>query len=126
MINRGGRISYFSRGLNEAFSEVQTRENILKNITVEKNIVLVYPFAMFLFVSPKEKKLSEYLTKGFELAYKDGSFTKFFYNHPKIKKSIEDSNLEKRTRIEIANPFLTPQTAEIAKKFWHGKFTNIK
>lgn len=126
MIDKGGRISYFSRGLNEAFSEVSTRKNALKNITVEKNIVLVYPFAMFLFVNPKQKELAKALEKGFELSYKDGSFEKFFYNHPKIKSSIDKANLNDRVRIEIPNPFLTPQTANIDKKFWHGKFTKSK
>lgn len=123
MIHRGGRVSYFSRGLNEAFSEVKHRKNQLKNITVEKNIVLVYPFAMFLFVTPQNKKLYNGLQKGFELSYKDGSFVKFFYNHPKIKQSIKESNLNQRTRIEIPNPFLTPKTADIDSDFWHGKFT---
>lgn len=123
MVNRGGRVSYFSRGLNEGFSEVEHRKDSLKNLTVEKNITLVYPFAMFLFVSPNNTQLQQYLEKGFLLAYKDGSFMDFFYTHPKIKQSIETAQLEKRTRIEIPNPFLTPKTANINPKYWHGKFT---
>jgi hypothetical protein len=123
MINRGGRVSYFSRGLNEGFSEVEHRKETLQNLTVEKNITLVYPFAMFLFVSPNDETLKNYLEKGFQLAYEDGSFIEFFYNHPKIKQSIDTANLEKRIRIEIPNPFLTPKTAQIKSDYWHGKFT---
>lgn len=123
MINNGGRVSYFSRSINEAYSEVLARKNSLDNLVVEKNIALVYPFAMFLFVSPKDKKLAEVLNKSFEKTYADGSFEEFFYSHPMIKESLKISNLKQRIRIEIPNPFLTVETSNINKKYWHGKFT---
>lgn len=121
MINKGGRVSYFSRGLNEAFGEVESRENILPNLKVEDNIVLVYPFSMFLFINKSNEKLYTILKSGFEKAYEDGSFLEFFYSHPKIVESIKKSNLDKRLRIEIPNPFLTPDTLNIDNIYWHGK-----
>lgn len=126
MINNGGRVSYFSRSINEAYSEVSMRNKTLTGLAVEKNIVLVYPFAMFLFVSPNDEKLAKILNDSFEKAYADGSFEKFFYNHPIIKESIDISKLDERIRIEIPNPFLTVKTSEIDKKYWHGKFTKDK
>ncbi len=122
MINNGGRVAYFSRSINEAYSEILLREKELTNLAVEKNITLVYPFAMFLFVSPKDKKLAKILNDSFKKAYLDGSFKKFFYNHPIIKESLDISNLDKRIRIEIPNPFLTTKTSKIDKKYWHRKF----
>ncbi len=122
MINRGGRVGYFSRSINEAYEEIEVRDTQLKNLTVEKNIVLVYPFAMFFFVSPKHEYLAKKLNEAFLKSYKDGSFLEFFYKHPKIKLSIEKSKLNNRKRIEIPNPFLTPQTANINSNYWHGKF----
>lgn len=121
MINKGGRISYFSRGLNEAFDEVQIRESELSNLSVEKDLVLIYPFSMFLFVNKNDDKLATLLEQGFKKAYDDGSFEKFFYSHPKIKESLEKSNLKNRIKIEIANPFLTPQTMAIDEQYWHKK-----
>lgn len=121
MINRGGRVSYFSRGLNEAFDEVESRKSNLSNLKVEDNIVLIYPFSMFLFLNKENKKLYTVLKTGFEKAYKDGSFQKFFYSHPKIAESIKKSNLKNRIKIEIPNPFLTPDTLNIENTYWHGK-----
>ncbi len=119
MINVGGRIGYFSRGLNEAFSEVSARKKTHPNLAVEKKVVLVYPFAMFFFVSPNDKPLINALNKGFELAYTDGSFEEFFYNHPIIKESLKNANLDKRVKIEIKNRFLTNETKNIDNKYWH-------
>lgn len=122
MINRGGRVSYFSRSINEIFSEVEIRKERLSNLTIEKNIVLVYPFAMFLFVSPKHKELADILSHSFKKAYDDGSFQKFFYSHPIIKDSIKKSNIENRININIENPFLTKETSKIDNKYWHANF----
>jgi hypothetical protein len=119
MLDSGGRIAYFSRGLSEAFSEVDARKKTLSNLKVEKNILLTYPLAMFFFVSPNDKPLADALNKGFELAYADGSFEKFFYNHPVIKESLKNAHLKKRIKIEITNPFLTNETIKIDKKYWH-------
>ena len=46
MIDLGGRIDYFSRGVMEAFMEVEERKHQCPNLAVEKNVLLVYPFAM--------------------------------------------------------------------------------
>lgn len=119
MINAGGRVSYFSRGLNEAFSEVEARKSTHSNLAVEKKVVLVYPFAMFFFVSPQDKPLADALNKGFELAYADGSFEDFFYNNKVIKESLKNAALDKRIKLEIKNPFLTNETKNIDKKYWH-------
>lgn len=121
MINQGGRVSYFSRGLNEAFNEVEVRKNELSNLSVEKNLVLIYPFSMFLFVNKNDEKLATLLEEGFKKAYEDGSFEKFFYSHPKIKESLVKSNLQNRVKIEIVNPFLTPETMAIKELYWHEK-----
>ena len=122
MINKGGRVDYFSRGINEIYSEISLRKEKLSNLTVEKNIVLTYPFAMFFFVSPKDKNLAEVLNASFRKAYEDRVFEKFFYTHPIIKKSIEKSNLNNRIRIDIKNPFLSEETLNIDNRYWHSKF----
>ena len=123
MINRGGRIDYFSRGINEIYSEIELRKERLSKLRVEKNIVLTYPFAMFFFVSPKHKKLAQILNYSFKKAYDDKVFEDFFYNHPTIKDSIKKSNLDNRIRIDIKNPFLSKETSNISNKYWHSEFS---
>jgi hypothetical protein len=113
------RVDYFSRGFMEAFEEVKSRESIYPHLRVEKNITLVYPFAIFFFVSPHHKEILEALSRGFEKAYSDGSFERWFYKHPKIKDALVKSHLKERKSIEIDNPYMTEATKSIAAQYWH-------
>lgn len=121
MVNKGGRIDYFSRGVGEAFVEVGARHGKLTNLAVEKNVLLVYPFALFFFTSRKNQELANILEEGFRRAYQDGSFDQYFYSHPDIKKIFKQANLENRIRIDIPNPLLTAETASLPNHFWHGR-----
>lgn len=121
MINLGGRLDYFSRGIGEAFVEVDARKDKLPNLVVEQKILLVYPFAMFFFTSRTNKELAKILENGFRKAYEDGSFNKYFYSHPYIKKMFKQANMDNRVRIDIPNPLLTPETLSIPNKYWHGR-----
>ncbi len=121
MVNRGGRVEYFSRGVNEAFMEVEARAGELKNLAVEKKIMLVYPFAMFFFTCPTCDELAMALEKGFTKSYEDGSFINFFKNRPEISKIFNQANIEKRVRFDIPNPLLTKETSAISDKYWHGR-----
>ncbi len=117
MVNHGNRIDYFSRGLNEAFGEVTSREGSLTNLTVEKKILLVYPFSKFFFISKENKKLEKLLTEGIEKIIEDKSFIKYFYNNEHIKKMFKNSNLKNRIRIDIPNPLLSEETKEALEKY---------
>ena len=121
MINNGGREDYFSRGVSEAYDEVELRKNTYSNLTVEKRILLVYPFAQFFFTSKDNKELADILEKGFRKAYEDGSFDRYFYSHPQIVKIFKDANLENRIRIEIGNPLMTEKTRSIPARYWYKK-----
>lgn len=118
MIN-SGRPYYFPRGVTEVYSELIPIKEKLPNLVVEKNILLVYPTAVLFFVKPSNTELAKILTSGFLNAYEDGSYHRFFYNHPMIKRAIAQSNLGKRTTIKISNPFLTIETSAIPAEYWH-------
>jgi len=121
MIHSGGRLDYFSRGITEAFKEVSSRRYTLPNLRVEENVLLVYPFALFFFISPDNTELAAILERGFRNAYADGSFNDYFYNHPEIKAALEKTRAEQRVRIDIPNPFLTPETTAIPDEYWHNR-----
>ncbi len=120
MIHSGDRVDYFSRGGSEAYVEVKSHKNNYPSLAVEENILLVYPFAMFFFTNPDNTALAECLEKGFHNAYQDGSFHQFFYNHPHIKEMFAQTDMRNRIRIDIPNPFLSPETIAIPKRYWHG------
>ena len=115
------RLDYFSRGVGEAFVEVDVRKEGLQNLEVEEKILLVYPFAMFFFVNHSNRELAKILENGFRKSYDDGTFNKFFYNHPYIKKIFKQANIDNRIRIDIPNPFVTKKTIDIPDKYWHGR-----
>jgi len=117
-IDEGSRY-YFPRGILEAYPELITKGKTLKNLAVEKSILLNYQSAVFFFVNPENKELSRMITLGFEKGYKDGSYNKFFYNHPLIKTSFEKANLKNRWVIKIPNPFFPVGSKNIPKKYWH-------
>lgn len=115
-----GRADYFSRGIAEAFREVEGRQSEFPNLAVERHILLVYRFAGFFFTNKENPELARALEEGFRRAYADGSFVKFFYGHPAVKAVLEKANIEGRIRIEIPNPLLTPETEAIPDEYWHA------
>lgn len=118
MIDKG-RVDYFSRGVMEAKNEVARRKHTLPNLSIDENILLHYPFAMYFFTHKDNKQLAELLTQAFNKAYEDGSFLDYFNNHPETKDALKQLALGDRVTIEIPNPFLTQETMNIPLKYWH-------
>jgi len=112
----GQRFDYFPRALHEPWSEVEERPEL--NLTVEKNIMLVYPFAMYFFVAKDNQALHDKLYQGFEMAIADGSFDELFFNNQLIKDALNKTNIKNRTVIKIANPAMHPDTPVDRKEFW--------
>lgn len=117
-INSGSRY-YFPRGVTEVFAEVRDREERLPNLAIEKNLLLTYKTAVFFFINPSNQALEAMLTQGFIKGYEDGSYEAFFYQHPLIKNALEQGNLSSRIKIDIPNPYLTPETQVIDDRYWH-------
>lgn len=112
----GGRFDYFPRAVHEPWSEVASRPEL--GLTVEKNLMLVYPFAMYFYVAADNQKLHDLIYEGFEAAIADGSFDELFFNNKMIKDVLEQAKLSTRTIIRIDNPFMHPDTPYDRKEFW--------
>lgn len=119
MINSGSRPFYFSRGIHEAFGEIDAVKSDKKNLMVEKNILLIYPFAMFFFTKKENSALAKALEKGLKMAHEDGSFHKYFNQDPSTKQALERANIKNRHWINIKNPFMSPETKAIDSRYWH-------
>ena len=112
----GERFDYFPRAVHEAWNEVDMRPDL--NLAVEKNLLLIYPFAMYFYVSKNNQALHDKLSKGFEKAIADGSFDKLFFSDERIKNAIEKTNLKSRNVIRIDNPNMHPDTPMNRPEFW--------
>jgi hypothetical protein len=112
----GDRFDYFPRAVHEPWSEVVSRPEL--NLTVEKRILLIYPFAMYFFVEKDNKRLHDIINEGLELAIKDGSFDRLFFSNQLIKDAMQNSNLKERVVIRIPNSDMSPKTPFDRKDFW--------
>lgn len=112
----GGRFDAFPRGANEVWTELTAFPNL--KLTVEKNLVLIYPLPTYFFVSPKDPALAKDIEQGLEASIKDGKFDHYFYNSPEVKEALGKADLGNRRAIRIANPYLPKATPLDRKELW--------
>lgn len=112
----GSRFDAFPRGANEAWSEVSAFPNL--NLTVEKQLVLVYPLPTYFFVHKGETELAKDIENGLEAAIKDGTFDTYFFNSKEVKDVLDRADLPNRRAFYIANPFLPKATPLDRKELW--------
>ncbi len=108
------RVDYFPRAINEPFEELKARPNL--NLMIEPSIMLYYPAPNFFFVNIKKTELKNRIEEGLNMAIKDGSFDKLFYNHPSNSQIFKKINFKKMKIFKLNNPFLTKETREIMNK----------
>lgn len=104
-----GHFDYFSRGINEAYKELQDRPSLQKDLVVDKNILLYYQQYNFLYTSKKNTHLNERISKGMALIIRDGTFYKVFCKYN--REYIVHSDLANRTLIKLHNPILPKNLA---------------
>ncbi|MFA0087945.1 hypothetical protein BCU70_09690 [Vibrio sp. 10N.286.49.C2] len=109
----GGRFDFLPLGVHESRGVVEAQDGL--NLAVEDNILLVYPSAMYFYVSKQNTSLFQDINNGLEIAIKDGSFNEIFYNSELIRTTFETSKLTERVVINIDNPYL-PKDAPIERK----------
>lgn len=113
------RFDFLPLGVNEAQAFLNLYSSKNSNLTIDKHIVLVYPFARFFYVNYKNTTLIQDINKGLELAYEDGSFQNLFKNHKYIKFGLEKAEINDRIIINIDNPFMKETINKIDKKWWY-------
>lgn len=112
----GGRFDAFPRGVQEPWAEIEARPDM--NLSVEKNLVLVYRMPYYFFVSKENRELQQEIESGLEKAIQDGRFDKYFFNSPIIKAMLEKANLKTRKTFYLKNPMLTPETPLDREELW--------
>jgi hypothetical protein len=113
----GGRFDAFSRGVHEPFGELASHPN-LKNLTVEKHLMLVYRMPFYLFVSKENKMLARDLEAGLNAAIADGSFDQVFFGDPAVQDVMAKADMKNRRAIYLDNPTLSKETPLDRKELW--------
>ena len=112
----GGRFDFFPRAIHEPWVELKNYPQL--DLVVEENILLVYPFAMYFFVSPDNKELAKQIEVGFDRAIDDGSFDRLFFSNSMIKDALLKAKLSNRRTFHLNNPNISINQASQTKKYW--------
>jgi len=112
----GSRFDAFPRAVFEPFSEVDKHPEL--NLTVEKNLMLVYKMDFYLFVSKSKKQLAREFELGLNRAIADGSFEKVFMSSPSVQEAISKGDLKNRIVIPLNNPFNSKETPIDRAELW--------
>jgi len=112
----GGRFDAFPRGANEVWTELSAFPDL--KLTVEKQLVLIYPLPTYFFVTHKDPALAKDIEFGLESAIKDGAFNRYFYGSPEVQEALEKADLGNRRAIRISNPYLPKATPLDRKELW--------
>jgi len=113
----GGRFDAFSRGVHEPFGELASHPN-LKDLTVEKHLMLVYRMPFYLFASKENKTLAKDLETGLNAAIADGSFDQTFFGDPSVQDVLAKADMKNRRAFFLDNPTLSKETPLDRKELW--------
>jgi len=112
----GDRYDAFPRGVHEPWGEMERHPDL--DLTVEKNLLIVYPNAFYFFVNKENKVFAKKIETAFREAINDGSFDQYFFSNPVVQDVIKNANLSNRTIIRLTNPLLPKNTPIDDKTLW--------
>jgi hypothetical protein len=103
-----GRFDLFPRGVTEVYAEYALRAPDDPQLTVEKNLLLYYPWPYYFFFNHKDGALKQRVENGLRMMLRDGSFDALFWKYN--GKAIEQANLRGRRVITLPNRMLPRET----------------
>ncbi len=109
-----GRIDYFPRSILEIDAELAGNRH--PELAIVPELMLHYPAAAYLFVSPKRPELAADIKTGLEAAVADGSFQRL---HREFFGATLKAHPVKPDRvIKLNNPLLPPETPLHRRELW--------
>ncbi|MCJ2164879.1 amino acid ABC transporter substrate-binding protein [Pseudodesulfovibrio sp. S3] len=111
-----GRFDYFSRGINEIFTEYETRKERFPDMCIEPTLALYSPSPSYFFVSPAYPKLADRIRRGMEIISANGELDALFQKH--FGADIARAKLKERTVFRIDNPLLSKETPLDRPELW--------
>ncbi len=112
----GGRFDYFPRAVHEPWEEIKNHSDL--PLAVEEKLLLVYPYAVYFYVSQENTEFKEILAQGFRNAIEDGSFDQLFFSHELIKTTFKKSNFRSRKVFHIPNPNFSASAYQQSSELW--------
>ncbi|BFM18076.1 transporter substrate-binding domain-containing protein [Maricurvus nonylphenolicus] len=105
-----GRFDLYSRGLFEAYEEHRIFSQQFPNLAVDKALLVYYPFAIYIFVSPKYPEIHQALTEGMQALYRTGKLQTLLEANSAVATALAQANLQQRQRIDLPAYNMTPES----------------
>jgi hypothetical protein len=112
-----GRFDVYSRGLNEAFGELEVFGKQYPDITFEQHLLLHYTYPFYFFVAPTQPRLAERIEVGLRTMIRDGTLDALFMKFN--GSAIARARLDRRTLIEMPNPAMPSSTPLSDASLWY-------
>ncbi len=108
-----GRVSAFPRSALEIWTEIDQHR---LSLSVEPEVVVHYPIALYYFFSKEQEQLALQVEQGLELMRQSGEFEAMF--QAEYGEALRKSKLSQRRVIELKNPFLPKSTPLDRPELW--------
>ena len=109
-----GRVDYFPRSILEIDAEMAGGR--YPDLAIVPNLMLHYPAAAYLFVSPRRPDLAADLKTGLEAAVADGSFQRL--HHEQYSAALKAHPISRHAVLKLSNPLLPAQTPIQRRELW--------
>lgn len=118
------RFQTFSRGLNEAYRELEQFSPRYPGLAVDRAVALYIPLPTYFFVTPRYPELATAIEEGLEQMIASDSFDAFFCDHHRA--DIERARLADRTLFCLPNANLSPQTPLAREALWRSEACGLE
>lgn len=113
-----GRADYFSRGVNEIFTEYKTYSPKYPKLHIESHLALYHPLPFYTYTTKSKK--GDLIAKRVEIGVKklieNGEFDKLFNQY--YGDLVKKADISKRKVFRIKNPFLPDDVPFDKKEYW--------
>lgn len=113
------RFDFLPLGIEEAYGFLRLYGNGSPNLTVERTLVLVYPYGNLFYIKKGNPKLKAAIEKGMDTALKDGSLQKLLESHAMFRDAFGLADIKHRKIIKINNQNLPDEFKKIDTAWWY-------
>lgn len=109
-----GRIDHFPRSVLEIQTEAE--EHAAEALVIAPRALIVYPTALYFFVSRNEPEFAQALSAGLERAVQSGEMVSLFRKH--FGPALAALDTQHRLVLRLHNPLLSPETPLQRSELW--------
>ena len=100
------RFDCLALGADEVVYTFHEKKTKLRNLAMEKSLLIYYNYPIYLYVSAKHPEIAVRMEKGLKKLMANGEFDRLFNQY--FRKDIEELNLKSRRVICLKTPYLPP------------------